>query len=72
MKAVPEVSSERDERINTLVDFYIRGLDKVGKTKRGKMSVVWLQEERKHAVSKFGRAVSMKTVIENRQRQSSF
>ncbi len=64
-------TSERDEGMKILVDSCIRGLDRIGVSKRRKSSLARPGEEGRHAVSKFRRAVSMKIAVKDRQRSNS-
>ncbi len=57
-KAVPEFTSDRNERVKVLVYSRIRNLD----SKRVSLGI-----KLRHAVSKFRRTVSMKITIEDRK-----
>ena len=66
-KIVPEFTSKREERITMLVNSCIRDLDSIGVSEGRKSCAARPREERRHAVSKFRRAVSMKITIEDRK-----
>ncbi len=67
-KAVPEFTSNRNERLEILVNFCIRNLDSKGGELERKSCAAMPMEMWRHSLSKIKRAVSMKIMIENRKR----
>ncbi len=70
-KAIPGLLSKKKKKKKSTGDSCIRGLDRIGVSKRGKSSAAWPKHGGRYAVSKFERAISMKIAIKDRQRSKS-
>ncbi len=68
--SIVEFTSERDERMEMLVNSCISEVDRVGMREHRKSCAARPRKEGRHAVSKFRRAVTMKTTVEDRQRSN--
>lgn len=63
MKAVPKITSTRNEGLEMLGNSYINDLDRIMVSVSRRQRAAGLQEEGRHAVSNFGRAVRMKIAV---------
>ena len=65
-KRVPEFTSVRDERMKILINSCIRKMDRIGMRRSRKSCAARPWKGRRHVVSKFRRAISMKIAVEDR------